>query len=302
MITIPNEKKIAVCLLSCLVTIGVFFQASKVWAEAEKLNARNASDSLMLLMELATEAGGSHGGCFTKAQKSHAYMIRKYVNHMEDRYVSLFLQLPQFPGKSVIKKLKTVAEELEKEVDSNDVADEKIEWASKEIAQCLAKGNFLSGKSTVIFEPEIMSEEMRNIIVYELEEAHKKAEIYAANPTLPNAEAACMSNRRAIVCLYLARFGYQDFIDRNTLKIFRTDINRTLYYNRVLQQSDPIKQGKNLEGQAYEDSDYKALETHSDSELRRLRLLQTIIDNDIPQAQALLKITIGKKLPDTEIS
>lgn len=174
-----------------------------------------------------------------------------------------------------------IAGELDKEVDSSDEARDKRDQASKEIAEYLKEWNFFSEKSAIIFEPEVMSEEIQAIIAYEFKDAHEKAEIYADNPNLPNAEAACISNRRAIVFLYLARFGYQDFIDMDALKTFRTDINRTLYYNRVLQQSDPIRQGKDLKGQAYENSDYAALDTHSDSELRRLRLLQAIIDNDV---------------------
>jgi len=82
-----------------------------------------------------------------------------------------------------------------------------------------------------------------------------------------------MANRKAIVYLCLARFNYQEIVDEEELRRFRTDINRTVYYNRVLQKT-------------YEEDNpnYKLLGEYSDSELRRLGLLQAIIYNDIHQA------------------
>lgn len=81
------KKRFAACLLGCLMTICFFFLVGKVWGEAKKLSSRNASDTLMLLMELATEGGGKYGGCYTKAQKSHAEMVQEYVGHINEKHI-----------------------------------------------------------------------------------------------------------------------------------------------------------------------------------------------------------------------
>lgn len=93
-----------------------------------------------------------------------------------------------------------------------------------------------------------MSKDIQNAIRNSLEEAHEKADRYANEPrTVDDAKAVCMANRKAIVYLYLARFGYQEIVNQETLKKFRIDINRTTYYNQLLQQTDSVKNGEGVE-------------------------------------------------------
>lgn len=302
----PNRKSIIIWASVCfMVLCCVLLMGARVSRESKALTLRNATDSLMPLAELYTEGGGRYGGRHTEAQKSHAKMIQRYVDHMNSRHVPVLLRLPPFSKKNIVKRLAKVAEELAKNVPSEnengaqDKAGKNIKQAAKSIAQFLTETEpeLFTGELIITFEPEVMSGEMQDALRKSLREAHEKAEIYVKDPNMAKAEEACMTNRRAIVYLYLARFGYQEIIGEEELRKFRTNINRSIYQNRLLQQSDAIKGGKGTDG-----SDYSMLEKHSASELRRLRLLQAIIDNDILEAQVLLQIAIITAISDNQFS
>lgn len=112
---------------------------------------------------------------------------------------------------------------------------------------------------------------------------------------MTNAEMVCMYSRRAIVYLYIARFEYQEIIDQDTLRTFSEDMNKAIYYHRLFQESETVKSSKEEEN-----SNYKRLEKQIETEIRRLRLLQVIMDNDIEQAQALLRLGIKSLFPNIQ--
>lgn len=254
---------------------------------------RNANDVLVLLSELATESGDD----YIQAKSIHAEMLREYVEHMEKRSLSGLLALlhPKLsPSKQLAHIVADLGEPLRlsqgREADRQNEARKKIEAATMAIAQFFIRLEQFSGIRIITFRSEVISEELRNAIKISLVEAHEIVGECAENPTVDSAEAACMANRKAMVYLYLARFGYQDFVNQEELKKFRRDINRTIYYNRVLQQT--YKE---------DDPNHKRLGAYSNSELRRLRLLQAIIDNDIQQAREVLKTAIEEAIPGIEI-
>ena len=302
--SITHKGSIIISVLVCLVIVCFLFLVGKISGEAKTLNLQNATDCLMPLVELATEAGGNYGGSHIEAMKSHADMLQKYVDHMNkrNRDLSFLLQLPPFSRKNIVKRLENVVKNLREKLTSQSEADqceeacEKIKAATKSIAQFLTELELFRGETIIDFEPEVISKDIQNTLKKSLKEAHDAAEEYAKEQTVANAEIACMTNRQAIVYLYLARFGYQEIIDQEELKKFQTDINRAVYYNRLLQQTPTVQSGKEVKG-----SDYDLLDQHSDSEIRRLRLLQTIIDNDIQQTQVLLRIALKKAFPDIQI-
>lgn len=284
--SIRDKGRIIISVLVCLVIICGLFLGNKVFGEAKKLNLHNATDSLMLLMELATESGDD----YVQAKSDFLKILRDYTNHIEKRDLNWLLQLPPFSKKNVVKKLESVAKDLEEADDQN--ACKAIEKASESIAKFLTDSKMFTDEPITVFEPEVMSKEIQDAIRRSLKETHEKVERFAANEsrTVDDARGVCMVNRKAIVYLYLARFGHQQIVDQEGLKNFRTDINQTIYYNRLLQQT--YKE---------DDLNHKRLGAYSNSELRRLRLLQAIIDNDIQQAQVLLQIALIKAIPDIQI-
>ncbi|MHC4680077.1 MAG: hypothetical protein ACYTEK_15420 [Planctomycetota bacterium] len=251
----------------------------------------------MPLIELATESGGNYGGNHIEAMRSHADMIQSYVDHMKkrNRDLSFLLRLPPFSGDNVVTCLEKVAEELRERAHSDDEARKKIEQAAESIIQFLTDLELFREEPIIAFESEVVSEGIDKALKRSLGKAHDTAEKYAKDPNVPNAENACMTNREAIVYLYIARFGYEEIINQEELRKFHTDINRAIYYNRFLQQTPAVQSGKEETG-----SDYELLDKHTDSEIRRLRLLQTIIDNDIQQTQVLLRIALKKAFPDIQ--
>lgn len=303
------NKKIIFWILICLtLLLSSLIMGNKAWRHVETLASRNAAYSLMPLVtlaELGAEDGGHYGGSYTTAQKSYAEMFQLYVDHTKNRDTPFLLKLLPFSQKNIVKCLEKVAEELKKESSSEEESREKIERAAVSIAQFFSESGLLTNEPVITLEPEVMSQEIRDKIGNALKEAHEKAEIFAHNSNIANSEEACMSNRRAIVYLYLARFGYDDFIAEEKLKQFRADTNRTIYYNRLLRQHDVIKAEYDnaiKAGKRVDRTNYAMLEKRSDSEVRRLRLLQAIIDNDIQEARDLSQIAIMEAMPEISFS
>lgn len=91
----------------------------------------------------------------------------------------------------------------------------------------------------ITFGPEVVSKELESAIKKSLQESHEKVRIYSNNPSVANSEEACWANRKTILYLYLARFGYQEqeTVRREELRTFRTDMNiasiTTVFYNRL---------------------------------------------------------------------
>jgi hypothetical protein len=269
--------------------ICLLFLANKVSGEANRLALRNASDTLILLVELATEAGPE----YEEAKGMFVNLLGTYSNQMEGREGHWLLDVPPWWNKNVANELKGVAAHLEKADQST--ACKAIEAASRRIALFLIDSKLFAKESVVTFQSEVIPEEIQNDIRNSLDDARQKVERYAngETPTLDDAKVVCMANRKAIVYLYLVRFGCRQIVGQEALKQFRTDINRTIYCNRFLQQTDAVKDGKGKP-----DSYYSRLEKYSNSETRRLRLLQAIMDNDFEQAQVLLQIALIEAIPE----
>lgn len=210
-------------LLVCFIIFSSFLLYSKASAEVSILAICNASDGLMVLIELATESGDD----YVVAKAVLVERLLDYADYIKERDLNWLPQFPLFSNKNTVKELEHLAKYFE------------------------------------------------------------IAEIYAINPNVAYSMTLCMANRKSIVYLYLVRFGHQEIVSKETLKQFRSDINRTIYYNKVLQQTYDMK---NVE--VIENSAYKRFDNYSDSELRRLWLLQAIIDNDIQQTQVLLQIAL----------
>jgi hypothetical protein len=253
---------------------------------ANRLASRNASDTLILLIELATESGDD----YIEANALFADLLRVYVEHMERRDLYWFLQLPCFSKKNVARELKCVANDLENDAQTN--TREAIYVAKESIAVFLSESKPFTDETIITFEPKVISEEIKNLIRGSFNEVHEKVERYPNGPqTVDDAKALCMANRTAIVYLYLVRFGHEEIVEEEKLETFRTDINHTVYYNRLLQRSKTVKISHDVQ---------QLLTEYSNSEIRRPLLLHAIIDNDIRQAQVLLQKALIEAIPDIQ--
>jgi len=280
-----HKKRIVIYLSVWLVILSSFlFMGAKAYRQADQLILCNATDTLMALIEIKAEAGGN----YIKAKADHVEMLRQYVGHMDSRHLSFLLKLPPFSNKNVAKELDRVAEDLNNVDPLN--AREAIETASKSIAEFLSQLKPFTGEPITTCGPEVVSQELKSAIKNSLQQSHEKIEIFANDPNMTNSEEACWANRRAAAYLYLARFGYHEIVSQEELRRFRTDMNRCVYYNRVLQQTD------------ISEKERTRLIEYSNSEIRRLQLLQAIMDNNIQQAQLLLLIAIKDAFPNNQFS
>jgi hypothetical protein len=306
----PNRKITLVVACAFLVVVSSWVLVSKVVSQENAMVLRNANDSLVPFVELATESGGTDGRGFRKAQKSHAKMIQQYVAYMKMRDVSFLLRLSSFSrNNNVLTQWEEIAAKLNNNIDasSEDEARKNIKEAAALLAKFFSKSDVFTKTKGVTSElkPEVMSKEIQQIVRDAFKEAHIKAKEYAnavesfvsISKALDLSEEACMSNRIAATYLNLARFGYQNFLKKEVLEEFRTDISRSIYYNRFLQQIPEVQVDKDNV-----DSVFQKLQIHTSSELRRLDWLQAIMDMDMQKAQTLMQrtliIALKKDFPD----
>ncbi len=286
-----TRKKKAIIWVSAFLMVwcSLLIMGTNASRRAKTLALRNATDSLMLLIELASESGDDH------AEDKAALFVElllTYAEHMEHRDSHWIFRFPLFSKNNAVEELKLAAKYLKKADQKN--ASEVINEASKSLTQFLNESKPFTDDPIITFEPELISEKIQNAIKESLEGAHEKAERYANEVrTVDDAKTLCMANRKAIVYLYLARFGHQQIVEQEKLRRFRTDLNRTINYNQLLQQPDNMD---------ISEKDRSQLSEYSNSEIRRLQLLQAIMNNDIQQAQLLLQEEVIKAVPDIQFS
>lgn len=285
----------------------IFCDGTSVCADdgkgSDELAWRYVSDGLLLYNELASESGRD----FVKARKVHADLLSMYVEAREADYVAALLTDEAAAG--ILKSLKSIKKSLEEAVppegkqNPNAWAEKDIKNASKRLSQILI------GFEPYLKEPfdidgfEKLGDRCREDLYAALKDVKAKLRAYikdlttekANDLTIEKAVKLCEANRKAIVLLFIARFArFEDQgvnaetsgegLDLRVLRQFRGDINRTIYWNRVLQ--------KRLKG-----SDEAVLKKYSTSELRRLRVLRAVLNEDMREAQALLLVAFRASFP-----
>lgn len=254
------------------ITIAVFLPALHAEVKLTELVQRNADDSLMLKCEAEEESGKD----FIIAREDHVYLLERYLGHMKKRFLSRLLQ-PLYPELSPETQLRPIVGLLR---DEEGDARKEIQATVGTIREFFRNSEKSSEIQIVSFKPEVLSEELLGAINEALNKSHEDVNKYEQTQTVDNAETACRANRRAIALLYLARFDYRNFDDKK-LKQLRQDVDRTIYYNGVLERSASTSpKNRNL------------LRMYSKSEHRRLQIIQAILDSNMLEAKRLLETAI----------
>jgi len=261
------------------------------------------SDGLLLFNELVSEAGKD----YVQARKVHSELFRICIEAHKADYVRGKLSRPLLEGyESVYEALRTP---VPKGVnDPNAWAKVEIKKASKNLGDLILS---FAPHLEKPFEPEVpqkLDEKCEaslraalNQVKVELREYIRLLLAKADNSViLSQAEDVCEANRRAILLAFIFRFA--DFENRSDmsqvadkqvgvkmLQKFQGDINRTIHWNGVirerLKESDPNSASRLLQ--------------YSNSELRRLKVIQAISDKDMSEAQSLLLIAFKDSYPLT---
>lgn len=276
-------KAIFVAFIICGGSLG--------WAGGDMLASRYVSTALMLYNELATESGSD----FLKASGVHADVLRTSVERMEQCELdNMAVKSMTDEAGQILRGLKSAIASLERSVpeegrhDPNAWAKENIEEVSQQIGELINGFQSYLNEPFVLEGPEKLCSNCRKDLNDALKAVRERLSEYTSDLTLENAEDLCLANRKAIVYLFFARFSIEDAegktqISKNSFDVkavrqFRGDINRTIYWNRVLKKKT-------------DKSDVSTLLTaYSLSELRRLRVVQAVIDGDMKEATDILMV------------
>jgi len=292
-----------------LFVVLVLCDGSSVCADggkgSDELVRRYVSDGLLLYNELVNESGSN----FLKARKAHADLLGMYVREMKTRQLEYAANLLTDEAANILENLNSIRESLLKSVPKDQ--QNPNAWAEKDIKDASKRlGKILIGFEPYLKKPfdfdgfEKLGDECRKELDAALKEVKVKLGAYindlttkkADELTIKRAEELCQANRKTIVLLFLNRFArFEDQeagaetsnkgLDLRVLRQFRGDINRTIYWNRVLK--------KKLKGSEH----VSVLTAYSVSELRRLRVLQAVLDNDMREVQDLLLVAFKRSKP-----
>jgi len=232
----------------------------------------------MLLTELVTDSSENN----IQSKADHIEMLRLYIKHMENQpWSKLFIS-----ENNVIEELKSITKKMAED-DGELESYLKIRAASNVMAEFLNKHGLFTANPVVSPKSEAVLEEIQTTLKELLNEAHEKTFEYVKDVNIINSEIAYRANRKAIVYLYLIRSEWVRLkaTDWKEFKDFSGDINRTIYWNQKLKHS--VGEHERL-----------LLNRQSTNELRHLRLLRGLIDNDAREVHALLKITSKQCFPN----
>jgi hypothetical protein len=231
------------------------------------------------------------GEDYIEAKKDYEYLLGIFHEYMEERNYSLLLRL-LYPELSPRKQLTSVLADLKKSVIEQAQAQEKIIEAAEGIRQFVSKSQKFVGTKVTISEhghcPELLLNEAKSA----LDNSRKYVEIFGNDLNISNSQEACRKNRKAIALVYLIRCVFQDVSSLDDkLRQFRGDINRTIYYNNLLMKSntdllanDPLPDvRKELE------KDIGLLVKYTNSEFRRLEIVDALLDKDSHKAEGFLR-------------
>ena len=270
---------IFVCVMIICVCLPVMLYAN---ASLPGLVQRNASDGVMLLVEMQHEAGRD----YVAAKKDFAYLVERFREHMENRDCSLLLRL-LYPELSPEKQLTSALDVLRDSGD--DKAETDISKATEIIKQFVSKSRGFAGTRNLTSELHACPEGLVEDAMLALDSSKQYVGIYGNSMSMVNAQKACRENRKAIALAYLVRCVYQDsdsLDDR--LRQLRGDINRTIYYNNALTKnnSDLLQNGQLPDTTRKQlEEDNGRLTKYTKSELRRLVIVNALLDSDHIKAE-----------------
>lgn len=274
---------------------------------------RYISDGLLFFSELYSESGDD----FLGAREIHRRLLGTYLREMKDRqliYAATLLTEEAVSIERILKELRSIRKTLGEPVptnkkDPNGWAKNDLEKVSKQLGDLLIS---FKPRLKVPFDIgdkfEKLGEECRKELRKALKEVTVRLDAYIEGITtnkandllMKRARELCEANREAIVYFYIFRFArFEDpevnaetsgeGLDVRTLRQFSGDVNRTIYWNGVLQKRA-------------EEKNAKLLRKYTASEFRRLRVLRAVTDRDMREAQGLLLETLFKSLKVKPIS
>ena len=138
--------------------------------------------------------------------------------------------------------------------------------------------------------PESLKEEAK----LALNNSKECVNIFGNVQNISNSQEACRKNRITVALVYLIRCVFHDFETLDgELKQFRGDINRTIYYNKLLikKNKELLKNNLSLKDKEKINKHNDLLDKYTNSELRRLRIVDALLEKNIQNAENFLRDT-----------
>ncbi len=262
------------CMSIGIMIIIIMF-LSYVSISVGNLVSHNACDVSMLGSEMLCESGPD----FKSASEDNIKMVETYTNRMEDKYLAGILRVfckEYSPMKGFEKALKT----LKKAKDSSQEECAKAIWlAGEQVEQYRMKAEtFPNLVQLVLHKYQKVSDELVKDIKIALDESKKSLERFKKNPTLENAVYSCEDDRWTMLLLFLARAGYNS----GHSKLF-DDFQKIVKAAKESKENIVVRLPK-------DDPRKEFLTIISDSEQRRLKILEAMQANDMYTALELNEI------------
>lgn len=237
----------------------------------------------MLAAELIIE----HGPELNIESSGHAKMVQLYVDHLEEGYIAKIVGL-LYPTYSPDRVLSSLAPALDiaATADNEEIPKKAIWQAGLAIDKLYMISEKFPRSPIKWFNSENLSEELIVDVNDAIEISANKVGELETNPDRNTAIAACRANRRAILLLALYRLGYED---KEKIESFRNTVEKAHNIITDIAQNEPDGNERDF------------LYSIAGSELRRVNILNALIDNDIERACEILRKAIEKTYEERKV-
>jgi hypothetical protein len=242
-----------------------------------------ASDALVLGVEPPELVAR---GSLTRASNSNARALSAYVEQIKTRHLVAILDLlhPEYKAQ---RRVRDVIGKLEGPLEGERAAQDVLWAGGLELNRLYLAGDRFARKAAVWFKRERLRQELVTDLDEALGDSLDRLNTLGEEGglTLENVLAACQSNRRAMLLLFLARLGYGS--EEKIERFLKLTTSTHVYTKRVAART--------------EDPTVKSMVRISlESEQRRMNILSAMLDNDMERVREILKKTIQKALAEKE--
>jgi len=278
----PLNKKYRFLTISTSVIIGIVLYVLVNIGLAEVVR-QNSYDIHMLASEMIIELGPN----LTYESKTHAEMIRRYAEHLEQRQFAGILRV-LYPKYSPMNSLTSVLSGLEKAVKGKEEEAKKAIWeaglASDELYE---RGKMFPESPYKWFKSEGPEDLLLTDLNMALTESSKLVNKLEKEQTVEAAIASCRSNRKTILLLFLARLSYDN---EEKIKSFQKEVEQARDCTKLLAK-------ENVKDKEKQEWIYEIAR----SEDRRVKILEAMLVNDMDKVCQLLREAIERAFENERV-
>lgn len=267
---------IASVIVSVIIGVLLFVCVDIVFAEVVQ---RNSHGMHMLTPDLVIE----HGPSFADESRTHAKMIKFYVDHFEEGFVAAMLRIlyPEYSPKKVLASKIEVLENV-----TAEEARESIWEAGLATNHLYLLGNRFPRSPIAWFKSKDLPPKLLAYLDIALKTSTELVDKLVKEPNRQAAIEACRVDRKSVLLLSLARnYGYDD---EERVRSFLSDVTRSRDCIRELAKGEEDKKE-----QAF-------LYSVAESENRRVEILKAMLDNDMDRVGEVLREAIERAFAERE--